>query len=155
MNSFSAGAVMVFGTVMAIAGGMSLGSVGDPPFHYGSASPSERAEFLEKAAKPMRRALSRALISPSGVGPKLSLGETRVDPHGGKITFFIKVGGVSSLGGALAIVDQQMREKACPGYAKSELARHGIRLVHTFVTPHHAEMGRVTLSPDRCARYVG
>jgi hypothetical protein len=152
----STGMVMIFGTIMAIAGGVQLGqlSAASPPFHYSNATPEERTAFLEREATPLRKQIKRALINPSGVGPSFYLKETKINAEHGRITFNIRVQGRMAEGAPIRAAKRKAYKQMCPGYLNSHLGRNEITVRQDFIGRNDETLLRISLSPSICGRYV-
>lgn len=155
-NGFT-GLAMVFGTGMAIMGGIQLGGMSSsaPPFKYASASLQERQAFLESHAQPLRKKIRRSLFNPSGVGPKLSLRRTEVDAARRRITFNIRVSGGRLVSGSkVRAVKNKAYRKYCPSYMRSQLGKNQVTIMQRFFGRGNRTLMRIPLSSSVCSRYV-
>ena len=148
--------VMVFGTAMAIAGGIQLGQVSSTsaPFSYASASPAKRQAFLEKHAAGIERSLKRSLISSSGVGPSFRLKETEIDADRQRITFNIRMSGGRLLENRIGAAKRKAYRDHCPAFMKSQLGQNNIKVVQRFVNGRGETLVSIILSSANCSGYA-
>ncbi|MEM9108052.1 MAG: hypothetical protein AAGC96_20610, partial [Pseudomonadota bacterium] len=143
------------GIVMASIGGFQLGSVGEPPFNYETASEEDRNAFLQSEADAFGKVVKRGLISPSGVGPSMRLGDTLVNERRKQITYIIQVNGQIASGQQFSKARDQFLQKVCPRFMKTNAAKNEVSLVQEFRnTKNKYSMGKITLSTDICSRFV-
>ena len=152
----STGLAMVFGTALAIAGGVQLGqmSSASAPFHYSSASLEKRQAFLDKQASAIGKQIRRSLVSPSGIGPKFRLTDTNVDAARQRITFSIRVSGGRFLENRVGAVKRKAYRSYCPQYMQSQLGRNNITVVQRFVDRRDEALLSVALSQANCSGYT-
>jgi hypothetical protein len=153
-NNALAFAGAAFGMVLAIIGGVQLGSSGTPPFEFGTASAEEQTAYLEKEAAIIAKQMKRGLVSPSGVGPSLSLADTKVDAGSKAIEHVIRVSGLRGRQIDFDRLQTAMLERVCPVYVRSALRRNDIRMIQTYETSR-GSIGELTISPTTCERHAG
>lgn len=155
MKAILAGGVAAVGIGMAIVGGMNLSAaIEEKPFHFQTASAEAQKEFLQTEATKLAKVMKAGLISKSGVGPTLSLGQTKFNVKAKKIDYTIRVNGASGVNrAAFDKLGREMKAKACPSYVKSQLGKNDIRIVQTFVGKGK-KFGAVTFSNVGCKSYI-
>ena len=148
------GGAMIGGAIMAVYGGLELGSVlGSGPFDYASATSEERVQFLQKETKYFGRRLKRGLVNPSGVGGSMRLADTEYDARRNEVRFIVKVtGGELANNGASQKAQRKFREAACAWRSDSRLAGADSRLVVKFVDKDKRQLRRITIDGSSCGR---
>jgi len=155
MKSTAIGVVVIGGVIMATVGGYGLGTIGASSFNYETASMENRKKFLQSQAESFGKVIKLGLISPSGVGPSMKLGETIINDRTKRITYIILIDGRIASGQRLRKAKKLFLEKACPRYMKTRLAENRISLVQEFRNKKKKNrMGRITLSTHACSRYA-
>ncbi len=113
--------ILVLGVIMAIAGGASLGgSTGG--FDPASATPEQRAEWLEKQAGPIVRGIGWGL--PQGhqpMQPKLVVHSHSVDANRMEIRVIVRAETDMRLNGDVAEARRLFLEKTCKAFKRTAL----------------------------------
>lgn len=152
MKGFMFAGVMVMGIGMAVTGGMQLGSLGEPPFNYETATKEAQLAHLEKLSGPMARQLKRAMISPSGVGPSLRLTKTEFNTYARSIDYTIRISGGRVDDTSVYKFKKAAVEKLCPGYLETAMSTNDIRVVQKFVDKKDRQITKITISNKVCIK---
>ncbi|MEO1702827.1 MAG: hypothetical protein AAFR71_12335 [Pseudomonadota bacterium] len=155
MNNLAFGGILVVGIAMATVGGAQLGSLGEPPFAYDSATSEKRIAWLEGHASTMERRVKGALVSPSGVGASFKLDKTRTDSQRRQITFDIAVSGSGKINHqAFRNFEKAYLERECPRFMRTPLADNNVTVNYSFKRKTGGTLHTVRMSPSTCGRYV-
>lgn len=155
MNNLMFGGMLAVGMGMAVVGGAQLGSLGEPPFAYESATTEKRIAWLEGHAAKMERRVKGMLVNPSGVGASFKLENTRTDSSRRQITFEISVSGSGRINhAAFRTFEKALREADCPRYMRTVLADNNVGLAYKFKRKSGGTLHTINLSPGSCSRYV-
>lgn len=142
--------IMVLGVIMAIAGGASLGGASGS-FDLETATPEERAEWLEKQAGPIVRGVGWGL--PQGhqpMQPKLVVHDHSVDGNRMEIRVVIRAETEMRLNGNVAEAKRLFLEKTCKAFKRTALYEANGRVVVEVQYQTGARAMSFSSTPSSC-----
>jgi hypothetical protein len=147
-NKLFMGGVMIAGTLMAVSGGMDLGSlIQSAPFDYKAATDAERVAFLEDQTKYIEKRVKRGVVNPSGVGWSASLRKVEHDARRNEVRFIVRFSGEMANDAKSQRALRHFRSLMCGWRADNRLASTGTRLIVKFISKR-GHSGRSIVADD-------
>jgi DNA-binding transcriptional regulator LsrR (DeoR family) len=134
-NKLFMGGVMVAGTLMAVSGGMDLGSIlRSAPFDYQNATQEERVAFLQDETRYIEKRVKRGVVNPSGVGWSASLRKVEHDARRNEVRFVVRFSGEMANNAKSQAAIRDFQKRMCEWRVDGRLGGTHTRLTVNFVT---------------------
>ena len=150
-NKLFMGGIMVAGTLMAVSGGIDLGStLRSAPFDYQRASQEERVAFLQGETKYLAKRVKRGVVNPSGVGWNASLRKVEHDARRNEVRFIVKLSGEMANNAKSQKAVREFQKGMCSSRADGRLAGAHTRLMVMFVNKQGSTRKVITADDGVC-----